>query len=96
MSGGRYRPPGRHQDSHILRAIVSTLALSFIVGRITSNLKLGTNSQSSTSSLCLPDALNDPVSVPLPIQSPLVQVAVVILASCGIGGEGSEALKIEL
>lgn len=83
MSEGRYRLQGRHQGSRILPDIVSTIATSFILGKFTGDLKLGTNSQSSSSSLCLPNALNNPVTVALPIESPLVQVAVVKLASCG-------------
>lgn len=77
-------------------AIVSTFAQSFIFGQITGNLKLGTNSESSTGSLCLPNTLNDPIPVTLPIESPLVQIAVVRLASYGNGGRGSEAPKMEV
>lgn len=76
MSEGRYRLQGRHQDSRILPDVISTFAPSFIFGQITGNLKLWTNSQSSASGLCLPDTFNDPVPITLPIESPLVQVAV--------------------
>ena len=76
MSEGRYRLQGRHQDSRILPDGVSAFAQCFIFGHITGNLKLWTNSQGSAGSLCLPDTFNDPVSITLPIEGPLVQVAV--------------------
>ena len=39
---------------------------------ISSDLQLWTNSQGSSSSLCFPHTFNDPVCIPLEVQSPLV------------------------
>lgn len=43
------------------------------MGFYTGDLELGANAQTSSSCLCLPDTLNNPLSIALEIQSPLVQ-----------------------